>query len=664
MTTETGQFERLFSPLQIGPMRVPNRICETTNTIGAGRLAGVPDATFTAHHLAKAQGGTGWIGNETWLLNSPLPNESADEFFPGAGATRFPIYMLPNFAEEVSRFCEAIHATGAVVVFQLTQLNFTVAASSVPIVEAYDWVPHALTEDEIEAAIDTYAMAAGQCAAAGVDGIEIHCTHESLPQTFLSPALNRRADRWGGDAVGRTLFVRRTLERVRERIGTSTALGIRVGAEEAREGGYSLWDMREMVTHIAATGTLDFLDVDVGHSWGRQPYVPPSFIGHAENRDAAKALRADVAPVPVLFSGRVNDPVVAEDLLAKGFCDLVGMTRAGIADPDFPTKAREGRLGEIRRCIGCNRCIGDAVTNDAPDMFKRAVCSVNPAVGNEALHATLMRPAQTPKRVVVVGGGAAGLEAARNAAGRGHDVVLLERTEALGGQVRLASRIPGRDSFEDFILYEENQMRLLGVDVRFGVDVDAGSVLAFEPDAIVCATGSVPRTPDTPGVDAADVVQGWEVLAGTAGEIGERVAVVSQEDHYETPGIASFLAAADRRVEIFHKWTGIGSRVERYSIGPILRRLEEGGVVVHTGLRLARVEDGKLELVSAHTGEPRLAGGFDTVVLVYGSVPDTRVHDGLREAGFGGRLFLAGSAWVPRLLAEATQHGARVGLEV
>lgn len=664
MTDETGQFEHLFSPLQVGPMKVPNRICETTNTIGAGRQAGVPDDVFTAHHLAKAKGGTGWIGSETWLLNSPIPSEAADEFFPGAGATRFPIYMLPNFTEEVSKFTEAVHEAGAVVVFQLTQLNFTMAASSIPIVEAYDWVPHTLTEDEIEFIVNTYAMAAGQCQAAGVDGIEIHCTHESVPQTFLSPALNKRTDRWGGDAEGRTRLVREILARVRDRVGSSVALGIRIGAEEAREGGYTLWDMREMATSIAETGHLDFLDVDVGHSWGRQPYVPPSFFGHAENRESARALRADVSPVPVLFSGRVNDPVVAEELLSKGFCDLVGMTRAGIADPEFPVKAREGRLGEIRRCIGCNRCIGDAVQNDAPDMFKRAVCSVNPAVGNEVLHATLSRPAKEAKRVVVVGGGAAGLEAARNAARRGHDVVVLERQEELGGQVRLASRIPGRDSFEDFVYYEENQMRLLGVDVRLGSDVDAGAVLALEPDAIVCATGSVPRVPDTPGVDSGSVVQGWDVLAGRAGEIGERVAVVSQEDHYETPGIADFIAETGRRVEIFHKWTGIGNRIERYSLGPIHRRLEQNGVVVHTGLRLARVQDGKLELTSAYTGETTVAGDFDTVVLVYGSVPDTTLHDSLRDGGFGGRLFLAGSAWVPRLLAEATQHGARVGLEV
>lgn len=658
-----GDFEHLFTPLQVGPMRVANRICETTNTIGAGRKMGVPDDAFVAHHLAKARGGTAWIGSETWVLNSPLPAEAADEFHPGTGATRFPLYMLPNFVEEVSKFTSTLHDAGAVAVFQLTHLNFTLAASAVPLVEAYDWVPHALSEAEIDFVVNTYAMAAAQCRLAGVDAIEIHCTHESTPQTFLSPALNKRTDGWGGDAVGRTRFVREVLGRVRESIGDSMALGIRVGAQEAREGGYSLWDMREMVSLVGETGTLDFLDVDVGHSWGRRPYVAPSFFGHAEHRDAARALRADVAPVPVLFSGRVNDPVVAEELLSKGYCDLVGMTRAGIADPEFPAKAREGRLGEIRRCIGCNRCIGDAVVNFTPDMFRKAICSVNPAVGNEFHFASMSRPVSTPRRVVVVGAGAAGLEAARNAALRGHEVMLLKRGGAIGGQVRLASRIPGRDSFEDFLIFEDNEMSRLGVDVRLGAAVDVDSVLTLEPDTVICATGSVPRVPDTPGIDTAGVVQGWDVLAGTAGEIGARVALVSQEDHYETPGIASFLSAAGHRVEIFHKWTAIASQVERYSLGPIHQRLEEGGVVVHTGVRLAAVADGKVELTSAFTGATTRVGPFDTVVLVYGSVPDTALHDALVASGFAGKRFLVGSAWVPRLLAEATQHGARAGLE-
>lgn len=662
MTAAGAGFERLFSALDVGPIRVPNRICETTNSIGAGAMPGIPDEAFIEHHVAKARGGTGWIGGETLVLNSPLPDEGADEFFPGAGATRFPLYLMPDFVGQTTAFVSAVHDAGSVAVFQLTHLNHTMAASSVPIVEAYDWIPHELNEDQIEFIVNTYAEAAAQLVAADADGIEIHCAHETLPQTFLSPALNCRTDRWGGDAGARTRFVTEILTRVRERIGNSAALGVRVCAREEREGGYGLLEMREMLTCIAESETLDFVNVDVGHSWGA-PYVQPSYYGHAEHREVGRAIRADVSPVPVLFAGRVNDPVVAEDLLAAGVCDLVGMTRAGIADPEFANKAREGRLGEIRRCIACNRCIAESIDNTTPSMFHKPVCSVNPVIGRETEWRMLYQPAAEPRRVVVVGGGAAGLEVARVAAQRGHDVVVLERRAALGGQVRLASRAPGRDAFEDFIYYEENQMELLGIDVRLGAEGSLTEVLALEPDVVVCATGSVPRRPDTPGVDAAHVVQGWDVLDGSV-EIGERVAVVSQEDHFETPNVADFLATNGKDVEIFHKWTALGNQIDRYSIGPVMRRLAGHGIPIHTGMRLAEVDGSRLAFTSAFTGDSCSVDGFDAVVLVYGSVPDDRLHRQLRDAGSVDRLFLVGSAWVPRRLAEATQHGARVGLEV
>ncbi|MBW2275129.1 MAG: FAD-dependent oxidoreductase [Deltaproteobacteria bacterium] len=671
----TNQFRRLFEPLKVGPMTVPNRICETTNTIRAAQLPGFVDDPFIAHHAAKARGGTGWIGSETFLLNSPLPNEAADEFFPGTGAIRIPLFNMPGFVESLAKFAGAVRETGSVTVCQLTQLNFTMAASSLPIVEAYDWIPHELDSQEIQQLIRTYADAAAKFAEAGVDGIEIHCAHETLPQTFLSPAMNRRGDEWGGDARARTKFLREVLVGVKERVGDALALGIRINGQESREGGYELLELREMVSHVAETGTLDFVNVDVGHSWGGPSYVQPSYYGHAVYREAGKALKVDLAGIPILFSGRVNDPGIAEQLLEEGCCDLVGMTRAGIADPEFANKAREGRLAEIRRCIGCNRCIAKSIHDDAPDMFAKPTCSVNPEVGNELHYAMTYKPAQERKRFVVVGGGAAGSEAARVAASRGHEVILFERGSKLGGQINLAAAAPGRDSFEDFVIFQENELKRHGVDLRLGSEVDAASVMALEPDAIACATGSRPRRPDTPGVEGPNVVQGWDLLAGRA-EVGDRVAVISQEDYFETPNVADYLAERGKRVEIFHKYLGIGSQIDRYSIAPVMTRLVQGGVKIHTGMRLASVSETRLEFRSAFGGQIQSFEGFDSVVLVYGSTPDARLYHELKNelkdelendpdgAGAATRLFLVGSAWVPRYLAEATQHGARVGMEI
>jgi 2,4-dienoyl-CoA reductase-like NADH-dependent reductase (Old Yellow Enzyme family)/thioredoxin reductase len=671
----TNQFSRLFTPLKVGPMTVPNRICETTNTIRAAQMPGFVDDPFIAHHLAKAKGGTGWIGSETFLLNSPLPAEAADEFFPGTGAIRIPLYNMPGFVESLGKFAEAVRETGAVTVCQLTQLNFTMAASPVPIVEAYDWIPHELETNEIQQLIRTYADAAAKFMEAGVDGIEIHCAHETLPQTFLSPARNKRGDEWGGDPLARTKFLREVLLGVKERVGDALALGIRINGQESREGGYDLLALREMMSHVAETRTLDFVNVDVGHSWGGPAYVQPSYYGHAVYREAGKALKVDLEGIPVLFSGRVNDPGIAEQLLEEGCCDLVGMTRAGIADPEFANKAREGKLSQIRRCIGCNRCIAKSIHDDAPDMFAKPTCSVNPEIGNELFYAMTNKPAEERKRFVVVGGGAAGSEAARVAAMRGHEVLLFERGKKLGGQINLAAAAPGRDSFDDFVIFQESELKRHGVDLRLESEIDAAGVMALEPDAIACATGSRPRLPDTPGVDGPNVVQGWDVLAGRA-ELGERVAVISQEDYYETPNVADYLAERDKQVEIFHKYLGLGSQIDRYSIAPVMTRLVEGGVKIHSGMRLASISDSKLEFRSAFGGRSYSFEGFDSVVLVYGSVPDTSLYDDLKshlenelekapgDAAAATRLFLVGSAWVPRYLAEATQHGARVGMEI
>jgi len=647
-----ADFDYLFSPITIGTMTVPNRIAETTYSINAGRSDGLPDRAFTEHHLQKARGGVGWIGNQTWLLPTPLPPGRGDEVVAGAAAMRFAVYEHAQFVERVKSFTDAIHQHGAVCVMQLTHLQSLMCPSSVPIALLYDHVPHALDEDEIQFVLDTYWKAAERFHAAGADAVEIHCAHETLPQWFLSPFTNQRSDHWGGSLENRVRFVIEAVRRVREHVPRTLNVGLRVCADEYKEGGYAVEDMKEMLRVICAAVPLDFLSVDVGSPWGMPSYVPPMQYPLAAFSYAAAEIRQAVE-LPVIYAGRVNDPVLAERLLAEGQADLIGMTRASIADPEFPRKTRQGHLDQIRKCIGCNTCIGQMIHEER----KTPTCAVNPAIGRERVWASIER-AISAKRVIVVGGGPSGLEAARVAAMRGHKVIVLERNAEIGGQLLIAARAPRREGFLDFARYEEFQMRELGVEVRLNATATAESVLALEPDAVVIATGSVPRPLEVPGVDQPNVVQAWDVLTGTA-TVGERVVIVSEDDGMETPSVADFLATQGKQVEILHKWLMIGSRIERYTTGIVFYWLFKNGVVISPSTRVRAIEGDTVVAYNAHTGEERRIERVDTVVLSLGSRPDSQLGTALK--GKVKELYLVGSAFAPRRLAEATQHGAEVG---
>lgn len=655
------EFQYLFSPVKVGPMNVPNRIVETTNSAGAGRADGLPDAPFIEHHGRKARGGTGWIGSESWTVSGVLrlPQDYQD---PPILVPPASIFAHPNFVERVRVFTDAVHACGAVSIMQLSETGGGVYAPS-PVRSwlAYDFVPHELEEDEIESLIEGYAMAAEKFLQAGADGIEIHCAHEMLPQWFLSPYTNRRLDRWGGSVENRTRFVTEILQRVRQRIGTGMALGIRVCADEYRDGGYHLEDMQEMLGMILAKAQLDFLNVDVGTGWGFPSYIGPMQYPLATFADTAAAIRSVVSPIPVIYAGRVNDPVLAERLLTEGKCDLVAMTRAGIADPEFPRKIREGRMDEIRKCVGVNRCIEEFAQPSPYQPFRRAACATNPEAGKELEWQALYRPATQRKRVVVVGGGPAGLEAARVAASRGHKVTLLEQRPELGGQLLIAAKAPQREGFLDFPRWQTRQMELLGVDVRLDRPATVDGVLALNPEVVFCATGSVPMLPDALGIDQPNVAQAWDVLEGMV-EVGARVAVLSQEDHMETISVADFLATRGKQVEIFHKWLYIGSGVERYTRGIVFHRLSKGGVIIHPSRLARRIDGNTVVVVDVHTGAEHPHRGFDTFVLSCGSRPEVSLYRALK--GKVPELQLIGAAMLPRDLYAATQSGATAGRDI
>lgn len=241
---------------------------------------------------------------------------------------------------------------------------------------------------------------------------------------------------------------------------------------------------------------------------------------------------------------------------------------------------------------------------------------------------------------------------------------LLEQGKRLGGQLLIASKAPGRDSFEDQVYFEENEMKRTGVDVRLESRADIAAIRALKPDAVVIATGAVPRVPhDVSGLDQPHVVYGWDVMQGKA-QTGKRVAIVSQEDYYETPGVADYLASKGKEVTVFLKGAHIGKEIARYSVGMTLARMESLGVTTVPNVTLTKIDAKGLEFDSAFGGKTYRYEGFDTVVLVYGAVAQPDLYDQLKAEGSVAQLFLAGAAWLPRRMAEATRHGAHIGLAI
>ncbi len=646
-----ARLEKIFEPIQVGSMTVPNRIVETTYSINSGRADGLPDAPFIEHHVQRARGGAGWIGNETWVLPTPLPPGRGDEILPGTGAVRFATYEHPDFVPRVRKFTDAVHECGSVCVMQLTHLQSLMCPSAVSLPLSSDYIPHVLEDEEIEAMLDAYGRAGTAFAAAGADAVEVHCAHEALPEWFLSPLTNRRDDRWGGSRENRIRFVVEAVRRTRAAAPESLNVGLRVNADQCRDGGYDLDEMCAMAAAICASVRVDYLNVDVGSTWGMPSYIQPMHYGTAPYAAHAAAIKRSVPDVPVLYAGRVNDPVVAESLVADGVVDLVGMTRAMIADPEMPRKAREGRLNEIRKCIGCNTCIGRVVHGEV----KTPLCAVNPVVGFEAQWADLEK-ADVAKRVVVIGAGPAGLEAARIAALRGHSVTVLEREQELGGMTRLAARAPRREAFLYYAEYAAGELARLGVDVRCGVEADPAAVLALEPDVVIAATGATPRRTDA--AVGSRVFDFGQVLRGGA-ELGKRTVVVSEDDHMITPSVADFIASQGVEVEIFHKWLSIGDQIERYTRGIVFHRLAQSGVKIHPSTLFSGFEGDVVRGTNAHTGQSMEVRGVDSVVLSLGMQSDDSLARDLK--GRVPELYNVGSSFAPRFMAEATQHGANVG---
>lgn len=649
------QFDRLFSPIQIRNKTVKNRIVSTGHlTLFAEN--GVPGERYRRYYEEKAKGGAGMLicfGSST--VHSSSPAWHTVELWDDR--------VIP-FLQSVA---DTIHEYGAVGLVQITHfgrrghsdLKWQRLLGPSAIKEPnHREVPGVLTQNEIETIVQAFADSAVRVKKGGFDGIELSAAHCHLIDQFWGPHVNHRHDSFGGDLENRLRFGNMVMERVRQAVGDDFIVGIRITGDDFVEGGLNNEMMCEIAQRISSTGLVDFFNVigGSGETLAAQAAAIPSMDFPLACFSYLSGSIRKVVKEPVVAVGRINDPATAERILAEGQGDLVAMTRALIADPYLPTKARVGKLDDIRICRGYNEGCIDRLYRGLP-----ISCVQNPTIGREEEWRELQK-AHISKHVVVVGGGPAGMEVARVARERGHRVTLFEKAHELGGQLNIAKLAPKRTDFDGAGRWLGHQIKKLGVDVRLGTAATVAMVMAENPDIVVVATGAVPFIPPVPGLaECSYAVSAWDVLLGTAPE-GQRVLVIDDQAGHESTGAAEYLLDQGRDVEIISPLYSVGEDLSPTNKPPVYSRLFSKGCKMQATWQLRAIEDGTITLRNVYGGNEIVRNDVDVLVYSYGGRSDNELATALE--GRVKELRNIGDSYAPRSLHHALMEAHSVGREI
>jgi 2,4-dienoyl-CoA reductase-like NADH-dependent reductase (Old Yellow Enzyme family) len=656
-------FAHLFAPLRIGPLMARNRVvCGAHFTMFSEPAAVFGEPGYCGERLGRyladrARGGAGII----IAGQAQVHPTTAYQMHNNAAAWR---------AEAVAHFrrlTEQVHAHGALAFLQLAHNG---GVNQGPWSKLPAWAPSdvansteppkALEAAEIAELIASFARSARHAADGGFDGIEVHGAHGYLIHEFLSPRHNRRTDAYGGPLENRMRFAVEVLEAVRAAVGSGIAVGLRlVGDEEVGAAGLTAADAAQIGARLEQRGLVDFLDVSVGVSGIGM--VRPVYVPHGVGVYAARAVKDAVRDVPVFAVQRILTPEEAEAILARGDADAITVVRALIADPEWAAKAARGASATIRRCTGCNQgCYGN-LTAGLP-----ITCVTNPAVGRDAeLGLGTLRPAVRAKRVVVVGGGPAGLEAAWVAAARGHRVTLLERGAELGGKIRLAQRLPGRAELADFADWRAGECTRHGVDIRLQSEGTVESVLALAPDAVIVATGgraSTSAPAKGPPMPVRGSEQDWvldhERALQQVDALGRRVVVLDVVGHIEAIGLGELLAR--RRVEVTVVTPfALPICLDRETLGYALPRAVQAGMRWRPNTAIAAIGEHAVTLVDVLSRATEELADVDTVVIRTHGIADDALYFALQ--GRVPELVRVGDAVAVRLCDRAIFDGHMAG---
>jgi 2,4-dienoyl-CoA reductase-like NADH-dependent reductase (Old Yellow Enzyme family)/thioredoxin reductase len=631
--------QTLFEPFSLGPLRLKNRLVMAPMGTCLDASGMITDEAI-AYYRRRAEGGVGTITVEGVLVSEetvgPEPKLTGPEHLPG-----------------MRRLVDALKAYDITVGVQLMHpgrqvvAGPSVAPSPVPL-NAHAPTPHALTEPEIADIVADYARAARLAQQAGFDFVEVHGAHGYLPSNFLSPLDNRRADGYGGDLAGRARFSREVARAIVAAVGEEMPLVWRVNGDDGVPGGFAVDDAVQVARWLQDDGAAA-ISVSSGTWHTLHLTLAPMFAPRGQMRHLAAAVKAAV-DVPVIAVGRLDDPALAADVIASGDADLILLGRVLIAEPDWPVKVQEGRLGDLRPCIACNACV------DLVGRGEVARCSVNPEAGREI--SWRVEPAERPRRVMVVGSGPAGMEAARIARLRGHEVSVWERDAQLGGKLEVAGLAPSKREVLRFRDFQARRLAELGVEVHTGVEVDTEVVAAQAPDAVVVATGAEPLIPPIPGIGSALVHDAQRLLRGEVPiAAGDRVVVVGgSATGCETAEHAAGLGA---EVTILEMRRGVGQGIEAITRRHLIRHLRQAGVRILTEAKVVTVEPDAV-LYERPDGT-RHAVAADLVALALGWRP---TGERLARRLAGAEVVVLGDAAVPADFVHAINAGADAGLRL
>ena len=652
----------LFEPIRLGSVEVRNRIVMTGHGTGLAENY-LPSERHVAYYRERAIGGAGLIG-----MAFPQIHPTSQDV-PGE-----PHAYDPAIVPGLRRIADAVHEHGARIVMQLGHggrqgaSTFTERALWGPSIVPCPFnleMPKAMEHEDIDEIVAGHALGARHAKEGGMDGVEIHSGYGGyLLASFLSHFSNFREDEYGGSLENRLRIVERVIEAVRDEVGPDYLVGINLQGHDFSPHGLESSDAQAIAAALEATGGIDYICVKAATYFEANQNVPDMQHPKLIWASLAAAVKEAVS-IPVIAVGRINEPADAVSVLERGQADMVAMTRQQIADPETARKMRDGRVEEIRRCIGCNQgCI------DRLFKMTSATCVHNPAAGYELeLGIGTLETAAEPRRIVVVGGGPAGMKAAEIAARRGHQVVLLERRSQLGGQLRLAARVEGRGEIGQVVTHLEGQLERLGVDVRLGQAATAEQVLALAPQGVIVATGSAPRrellgnlaqgTLETPGLERDDVHDVWQLLEQGV-TLGERVLVVDDgEGGWKGISIALELATTGREVHLSTPLPYVGAKIGPFSQHKLIPRIFASGIVTHPFASLRSVSDDGARLTESGA-ETTVA--VDDVVLAGWHHPVDDLYFELKGAGFP--LERVGDAIASRTMMEAVHEGERAARRI